>query len=134
MSGEPRTAHAAGARGFARRLASGPKDFLAVVVRNRALVRELVMRDLKGGHAGHGLGSLWIYIQPLVVVATYILIFGLVLGARIAPTASFPGDYTSYVLTGLVPWLIMHVAMFAKPSSDRIASTIHSRGSSNEPA
>jgi lipopolysaccharide transport system permease protein len=86
-------------------------DFARVIRRNLALVREMVHRDLKGGHAGHGLGSLWVYVQPLVVVATFMLIFGVVIGAKMAVTATFPGDYTSYILIGLVPWLLMSNAL-----------------------
>ncbi len=90
--------------------------FLKTIVRNRALVRELTTRDLTGGHAGHGFGAIWVYIQPLVVVATYILVFGLVLGTRMAATETFPGDYTAYILAGLVPWLIMANALGRAPS------------------
>jgi lipopolysaccharide transport system permease protein len=87
------------------------RDFVAISVRNLALIREMALRDLKGGHAGHGLGSLWIYIQPIVVVATFMLIFGVVIGTKMAVTATFPGDYTSYILVGLTPWLLMSNAL-----------------------
>lgn len=88
--------------------AAGPAtgDFIRSLWRNRSLVRELTLRDLKGGHAGHGLGATWLFVQPLVVVATFMLIFGVVIGARMAVSVTFPGDYTSYLLTGLVPWLL----------------------------
>ena len=93
------------------------RDFASIVGRNRALIRELVLRDLRGGHAGHGLGSLWVYVQPLVVVATFMLIFGVVIGAKMAVTATFPGDYTSYILVGLVPWLLMANALGRAPGA-----------------
>lgn len=86
-------------------------DFFRVIRRNLGLVREMALRDLKGGHAGHGLGPLWIYIQPIVVVGTFMLIFGVVIGTKMAVTATFPGDYTSYILIGLTPWLLMSNAL-----------------------
>src|SRR5688500_18594995 len=86
-------------------------DFARVVSRNLPLIREMVLRDIKGGHAGHGLGSLWIYVQPIVVVATFMLIFGVVIGSKLDVTASFPGHYTSYILVGLTPWLLMSNAL-----------------------
>lgn len=92
-------------------------DFIAVTWRNRALILEMARRDLKGGHAGHGLGSLWIYIQPIVVVATFMLIFGVVIGTKMAVTATFPGDYTSYILIGLTPWLLMSNALARAPNA-----------------
>lgn len=81
--------------------------FARVVWNSRALVRELVARDVRGGHAGHGLGSMWVYAQPVVIVASFMLVFGVVIGSKLAITSTFPGDYTSYILVGVVPWLLM---------------------------
>jgi lipopolysaccharide transport system permease protein len=92
------------------------RSFLATALRNRGLVAEMVSRDLKTSHVGHGFGSIWIFIQPLVVVLTFMLIFGVVIGAKMAVSRTFPGDYTSYILAGLVPWLIMQNALARGPS------------------
>lgn len=92
-------------------------DFAHVIQRNHALIREMVMRDIRGGHAGHGLGSLWVYIQPIVVVVTFMLIFGVVIGTKMAVTTTFPGDYTSYILVGLTPWLLMSNALARAPGA-----------------
>lgn len=86
-------------------------DFFQVIARNRALVVVLMRRDINSGYAGHGLGAIWAYTQPLVIVTAFIAIFGVVLGARLTVTSAFPGDYTSYLLTGLVPWLWMAYAL-----------------------
>lgn len=93
-------------RAAGRVVGSAIGDFVRSLRRNRSLVRELTLRDIKGGHAGHGLGAVWLFAQPLVVVATFMLIFGVVIGAKMAVTTTFPGDYTSYLLIGLVPWLL----------------------------
>lgn len=87
-------------------LASGPLELLALCRRRRELLREMTDRELHSGHAGHSLGGRWIYIHPLVIVASYLLILGFVIGSRIAVSGSFPGDYPSYILVGLVPWLV----------------------------
>jgi lipopolysaccharide transport system permease protein len=92
-------------------LIAAVRQFARVVVRNFALIREMVLRDIKGGHAGHGLGSLWIYAQPVVVVGTYMLIFGVVIGSKMAVSTTFPGDYTSYILVGLTAWLLMSAVL-----------------------
>lgn len=92
-------------------------NFARVIRRNLALIREMVLRDIKGGHAGHGLGSLWVYIQPIVVVGTFMLIFGVVIGSKMAVTTTFPGDYTSYILVGLTPWLLMSNALGRAPNA-----------------
>ncbi|MCO5090652.1 ABC transporter permease [Bosea sp. (in: a-proteobacteria)] len=84
----------------------GPLQLVALCLRRGELLREMTKRELQAGHAGHGLGGKWIYIHPLVVVGSYLLILGFVLGSRIAVSGSFPGDYPSYILVGLVPWLV----------------------------
>lgn len=91
-------------------------EFWKIVIRNRELIRELVRRDLKGGHAGHGLGSAWVYLQPLFVVATFMVIFGVVLGSRLGVPSALPGDYTGYILAGLVPWLMTANALSRAPT------------------
>jgi lipopolysaccharide transport system permease protein len=93
----------------------GLAEFTRGLWRNRSLVGELVYRDIRGGHAGHGFGAIWVYVQPLVIVVTFMLVFGVVIGTKLAVTQTFPGDYTSYVLVGLVPWLLMQNALSRGP-------------------
>jgi lipopolysaccharide transport system permease protein len=92
-------------------------DFVRTAYGNRSLIRELVIREIKQGHARHSLGAAWIYIQPMVVVASYIIIFGTVFGSRLALTKEFPGNYTSYILVGLTAWLLMSNALGRAPNS-----------------
>ncbi|MCC8945696.1 ABC transporter permease [Bradyrhizobium brasilense] len=85
--------------------------------RYRELLREMVHRDLSAAHAMHGFGALWIFIHPLVIVATYLLIFGFVLGSKLAINADFPGDYSAYILASLVPWLMLQAAIVRGPGA-----------------
>jgi lipopolysaccharide transport system permease protein len=87
------------------------------IMRYRELLREMVNRDLRASHARHGLGALWVYAHPLVVVGTYLLIFGFVLGGRLVSSGNFPGDFSGYILAGLVPWLMMQVALVRGPGA-----------------
>lgn len=57
------------------------------------------------------------YVHPLVVVGTYLLLFGFVLGSKISTTGAFPGDYPGYILVGLVPWLMMQAAILRGPTA-----------------
>lgn len=92
-------------------------DFVSVLTRNFQLIREMAVRDLKGGLAAHGLGVAWAFVQPLVIVTTYLLIFGAVIGGRLTPSAELPGDYASYVLVGLTPWLLTSNALGRAPNA-----------------
>lgn len=108
---------AVGASSKALSLLKMTLDFGRAIRRNLGLICEMVSRDIKGGHAGHSFGSLWVYIQPIVVVGTFMLIFGVVIGSKMAITESFPGDYTSYILVGLTPWLLMSNALGRAPGA-----------------
>src|SRR5579871_965218 len=88
-----------------------------VIHRHRELLKEMIYRLLHVAHARHGFGGVWIYLNPLIVVGTYLLIFGFVIGGRIQNAGEFPGDYPGYVLTGLVPWLIIQAALTRGPAA-----------------
>lgn len=77
-----------------------------VALDKRDLVRELVNRQLRMAHAGRGLGLFWQFFNPLVIVLVYMVIFGGVIGRRLGPMGDLPGSYPSYILVGLVPWLM----------------------------
>jgi lipopolysaccharide transport system permease protein len=87
------------------------------IYRYRELLREMVHRDLSATHAQHGFGGTWVYVHPLVVVGTYLLVFGFVLGSKITVTGEFPGDFPGYILAGLVPWLMMQAAIVRGPNA-----------------
>jgi hypothetical protein len=54
----------------------------------------MVHRDLSASHARHGFGGIWVYLHPLVIVGTYLLVFGFVLGSKIAVAAGHGGVVT----------------------------------------
>ncbi len=82
-----------------------------MLARNRVLTLEIVKRDLRGQHAGQLLGSAWGIAQPLVLLALYAFVFGVVFRVRIGDTVELPRNYTIYLLSGLVPWLAFVQAM-----------------------
>lgn len=87
---------------------------LRQIYRYRELLREMVHRDLSASHAAHGFGALWIFIHPLVIVGTYLLIFGFVLGSKLG---GFEGDFPAYIVAGLTPWLMLQAALVRGPSA-----------------
>ena len=62
-------------------------------------------------HQGHSLGHIWVYVHPVLIALIFLLIFGFVLGSRINLPKGFPGDYSSYILIGLIPWLMTQAAL-----------------------
>lgn len=69
------------------------------------LTYRLSLRDLRSRYKGQMIGVLWNIIHPLFLMMVFVFIFGVVFNQRMAISADFPGDYTMYILSGLVPWL-----------------------------
>ena len=59
---------------------------LLTIWRNRGLIRVMVRRDVLGRYRGSFGGSFWTVINPLLLMLTYLFVFGFVLDSK------FPGD------------------------------------------
>lgn len=83
--------------------------------RNRGLIRVMVRRDILGRYRGSFGGSMWTILSPLLLMLTYLFVFGVVLKSR------FPGDpsragFALYYLAGFLPWLAFSEAAGRAPS------------------
>ncbi|WP_374300576.1 ABC transporter permease [Ferrovibrio sp.] len=74
--------------------------------RHWQLLSHLVLRDLRESVAGNALGRLWLYVSPLMTIGIYIFIFAFVFKVKLGDTLNLPYDYTVYILSGLIPWLM----------------------------
>jgi lipopolysaccharide transport system permease protein len=68
---------------------------------NRSLIHSMTRRDILGRYRGSFAGAAWAVLNPLLLMATYFFIFGIVLKAN-NDTAL---DYVLYFLSGMLPWL-----------------------------
>jgi lipopolysaccharide transport system permease protein len=71
------------------------------LLRYRALVRGLVSRELKARYRGSVLGFLWSFINPLLLLATYGLVFTYMLPVRKGPEIE---PYFVFLFCGILPW------------------------------
>lgn len=67
------------------------------------LAAVLCTQDMQERFAGSLLGSLWVFIWPVVQLFIYIIIFGKMMGGRFAADAQIP-SYGIYVAAGLLSW------------------------------
>jgi len=65
---------------------------------NREVVAALVWRDLKTRYRGSVLGFLWTFLNPLLLMAIYSLVFSVYTRADIP-------KYPIFVFAGLLPWI-----------------------------
>jgi len=70
------------------------------LVRYRALVRSLVSRELKARYRGSVLGFLWSFVNPLLLLLTYTLVFSVILPNR-QPDIQ---PYFLFLFCGILPW------------------------------
>lgn len=66
----------------------------------RSYLLHLARREIKGRYRATSLGHMWLFIRPLMEMATYVLIFGLVLGLK---SSTIP--YPMHVYSGVVVWI-----------------------------
>jgi lipopolysaccharide transport system permease protein len=64
----------------------------------RALLWNLSQRELKARYRGSALGFLWTFVNPLLLMAVYGLVFGIIQKNNIP-------HYTYFIFVGLLPWL-----------------------------
>ena len=71
---------------------------LCDLYRFRALIWILVLRDLRARYRGSLLGFLWSFLNPLLLMMVYVLVFSVYLRVPME-------RYAVFLFTGLLPWL-----------------------------
>src|SRR5918992_1352160 len=67
------------------------------LIRYRALIQTLVVRDLKARYRGSTLGLLWTLLNPLLHMAIYSLVFSVYIRNEMQ-------RYPAFLLCGILPW------------------------------
>ncbi|MDA3894691.1 MAG: ABC transporter permease [Desulfobacteraceae bacterium] len=92
---------------------------IASIRSHRYLLKEFVIRDIKGRFIGSMGGNLWVIINPLATIITYWFIFSIVLRVTVSQAESGTDNFTIYFLTGFFPWF-----MFAESLSRSAVSMV----------
>lgn len=91
-------------------IASPMQSDLVRLSRHSLLVRALVVRELKARYRGTVLGFLWSFLNPLVLLLVYALVFAYYLRSGIP-------DYAAFLACGLLPWIWFSSAVIEGTSS-----------------
>ena len=73
---------------------------------HRQLLRQFVVRDIKGRFAGSAAGILWAVINPLATIVVYLFVFSLVLRVTVSMEEAGTTLFSLFFLSGLLPWLL----------------------------
>ena len=63
----------------------------------RELLKTNIKKDIRGRYKGSFLGVLWSFINPLLQVVVYWIVFPYLMGGAME-------NYLIYLITGLIPW------------------------------
>jgi lipopolysaccharide transport system permease protein len=81
---------------------------------NRSLMRSMVRRDILGRYRGSFGGWFWTILNPLLLMATYFFVFGVVLGSKFGKDPSKTA-FALYFFAGMLPWLAFSEAVGRSP-------------------
>jgi lipopolysaccharide transport system permease protein len=81
------------------------------VLRHRFLFEQMVRRELRQKYKGSVLGIAWYFVNPLVLMGAYALVFKVLLDVANIP------DYPIFLLAGLIVWVFFSQALLAAAPS-----------------
>lgn len=74
---------------------------LGELFRHRALVQSLVARDLKARYRGSVLGFFWSFVNPVLLLLTYLVAFTYMFAGVRSPSVE---PYFLFIFCGILPW------------------------------
>ena len=87
---------------------------LRQLIRYRGLIQTLVARELKARYRGSVLGFFWSFVNPLLLLTVYTIVFSVVLpgfrGVEVEP-------YALFLFCGLLPWTWFSSALLESANS-----------------
>lgn len=87
------------------------KKVVRLLIRHWQLTLEMTKRDIGERYAGQVFGIFWAVGHPIILMAVYLFIFAIIFKVAVGGTTEMPLDYSTYLLSGLIPWLTFQEAM-----------------------
>jgi len=82
------------------------------IINKRNLVRELVVKDLKLRYGRPGLGVLWAFLSPLLMVIVFYVVFSLIFETSIEEAPFF-----IYLMSAILPWSFFQSSLMSSVTS-----------------
>ena len=94
-----------------------PLALVRTLLRHRALIRQLIGRDIAQRYRGSYLGLAWSFLVPLLTLGVYTVVFSAVLQARWGPEERTPsvGEFALILFAGLVPFNLLAECLTRAP-------------------
>jgi lipopolysaccharide transport system permease protein len=75
------------------------------------LLKEFIVRDVKGRFAGSMAGIFWTLINPLATILVYFFIFSIIFRIRVKAEETGTNSFVVFFLAGYFPWLLFSEAL-----------------------
>lgn len=81
-------------------------QILRELIQYREMIANLIRKDLRGRYKGSVFGFLWTFINPLLQLAVYTMVFSIILRAGIE-------KYYLFLFVALIPWIFFSTCLSA---------------------
>ncbi len=80
------------------------------LIKNRRIILQMTRSDFKNKFAGSYMGVIWAFVQPIVVISVYWMIFEK--GLKSHPLPEYPDyPYLLWLIAGICPWFFLNDAV-----------------------
>jgi len=76
---------------------------------NLGLFRQLLTREIRSRFIGSATGWIWLIVTPLLLLAVYAFVFGVIFRARVPEGLDMP--FVAWLAVALWPWLAFSEAL-----------------------
>lgn len=84
--------------------------------RHRGLVASLAQRDVLGRYRGSALGLLWSFVTPLLMLAVYTFVFGIVFGSRWSAASESRAEFALVLFVGMMVFNLFSECLTRAPA------------------
>lgn len=95
-----------------------PVKMIRDMHQHRNLIRQFLWKEVIGRYKGTHLGLLWSFLNPLLSLAVYTLVFGVILKAKFDPASNVgTGEYALHLFCGIILFNCFSVVASRAPLS-----------------
>jgi lipopolysaccharide transport system permease protein len=91
-------------------------DFFGALYKNRNLLKQLIFREIAGRYRGSVLGIAWSFINPLVMLAVYTVVFGYIFPSRWDRSGQSLQSFALVLFSGLIVFNFFSECVSRAPS------------------
>ncbi len=87
------------------------RELIRLLTRHRQLTWEMTKHEISERYVGQVFGAFWTIGHPLLLMGIFVFIFAYVFRLKVGGNFELPLDFTTYLLSGLIPWLSFQESM-----------------------